>query len=288
MRYWFWLMESRTPVDIPRFQQHFAELNPTHPSLSKEEVPQFVAEIITGEHERLIGELALAGTIARPGSVAPDRALHFMDGRFIKIGASAYSQSPYEAIELARELGWPPIKELRLEDCIQWLQSIPGLIDGSPKGRAGRAVAALSNLQHDGFVDSSVELMWAMVGLEAIYGEGVNGLAAQIFGKSQVVLGEVTQHKKRIRGLYDYRSRFVHGDLDFPVAYSPYDTYPGDDDSEKVAYDYSNMAQCMLLASIQRLVERKAMEFEFTYQLAKSSESVAAGHVDPSARASEA
>ena len=105
--------------------------------------------------------------------------------------------------------------------------------------------------------------MWGMVGLEALYCRGKDGLRAQVSEKAQLLLGVLSSHKKRIGQLYDYRSSFLHGSRDIPFAQRE-----REDDQDAMQFfwqsdDESALAIIALLASIQELVVRNWHELEF-------------------------
>jgi hypothetical protein len=57
-------------------------------------------------------------------------------------------------------------------------------------GRTGRAIAALSRiLCGDINASSDMGIAWALLGLEALYADGNQGLSQQILRKSEILLG---------------------------------------------------------------------------------------------------
>lgn len=65
--------------------------------------------------------------------------------------------------------------------------------------------------------------------------------------------------------MYDFRSRFVHGDIDFPLAYVS-DTIDLDTFNRE-ARDAELLATATLVGTLQQLVVRGLREFEFEYRL---------------------
>lgn len=151
-----------------------------------------------------------------------------------------------------------------LRQVFDWLESLDGWSDGIGRGHVGRAVAALSHaVATSRGHNSPLRLMWGMVGLEALYCRGKDGLRAQVSEKAQLLLGVLSSHKKRIGQLYDYRSSFLHGSRDIPFAQRE-----REDDQDAMQFfwqsdDESALAIIALLASIQELVVRNWHELEF-------------------------
>lgn len=94
-----------------------------------------------------------------------------------------------------------------------------------------------------------------MVGLEALYAEGTEGLRRQILQKSEITLGPRTAFKKQFERIYEVRSRFIHGDTPFPLAYSE-STSAVEAQGREIGEAFG-LAQAMLLGSLQRLISLK-------------------------------
>ena len=89
------------------------------------------------------------------------------------------------------------------------------------RGRVGRAISASSYLiKQQAYDVSPVDLVWALLAIEALSATGNEGLKNQLMTKSELLLGKRFAYKKRFQRIYDFRSRFVHGDIDFGVEYS--------------------------------------------------------------------
>ena len=118
--------------------------------------------------------------------------------------------------------------------------------------------------------DDVTNLLWSLVGIEALYTEGQGSLLQQVKEKSQVLLGKQEQHKKKMSRMYDFRSRFVHGDLDFS---GKRPAYENEDHREhnKELMETICFAEAILVASLQRLVELDWGGLRYTYQVNDSS-----------------
>lgn len=167
--------------------------------------------------------------------------------------------------------GWPPLCRLPIADVDEWLCRIPGVQESMGVDRTGRALAALSCiLCRSPDQGSEMGIVWALLGLEALYGEGNQGLSQQILRKSELVLGTKRANKKRLAGVYNYRSRFLHGDIDMPFAFT--DNHMDPPDLGKFmfeTYDYWGIATSMLVATLQQMVRLKLVELKFSLSLDK-------------------
>ena len=110
-------------------------------------------------------------------------------------------------------------------------------------------------------------MFWALIGIETLYCSGKEGLSEQIFNKTQVVLGEIKDYKKRVKQMYDFRSRLVHGDLD--VSPLHYDLDDVDEQQfQQNLYDSAILAVAILTTTLQQMVKRDKVNLRFQYVLA--------------------
>lgn len=213
-------------------------------------------------------DLFLCLTIARPGIVRLQDGALYINGRFSCKADGVYGGLEEAAQYVKEKLKWPEIKTLPIMKVWEWIGRLNGFNHGIGEGPVGRAVAALSYLAIDNtLARNDLDIVWALMGLEAVYCDGNSGVMNQLFEKCQVLLGPVEKDKKLVRDMYNLRSRVVHGDLDFPVCYSYYDSHPQYDKFHQGTYLAALLAQAMLVATIQQLVERNLLEVRFKFAL---------------------
>ena len=231
-----------------------------------EEADLVARYVAAQEMERAIGELALAANVAQPGSLDIEGGQLVFDGRFEQRRLRAYTNQLGFATDEVASIGWPKLQHLAVGAVWRWMGRLEGFDKGLPKGRGGRALAAFSQLIKGGIAENSpIDLIWILVGLEALYGHGNVGLKAQLIEKSQMLLGRPTAFRKRFDGMYDYRSRFVHGDLDIPLSHWLYRGGTETNKFELETYETWTVAAAVLVASLQELVLRGWSEPAFGY-----------------------
>jgi len=223
--------------------------------------------------ERLMDRVSLvflASQIAHPGSAHFDVPFIYRDGEPRGIGTKI-SWVLQEVRYTVDEHGWPTLCRLPIADVDEWLCTIPGVQESMGVDRTGRALAALSCfLCRSPDQGSEMGIVWALLGLEALYAEGNQGLSQQILRKSELVLGTKRANKKRLDSVYNYRSRFLHGDIDMPFAFT--DNHIDPPDLGKFmfeTYDYWGIATSMLVATLQQMVRLKVVELKFSLSLDK-------------------
>ncbi|HPH99469.1 MAG TPA: HEPN domain-containing protein [Chitinophagaceae bacterium] len=168
------------------------------------------------------------------------------------------------AYEHALKIEWPKLESLKLQNTIAWFYTNNIHTDGNSKNKLHRAINAFSYQFSKLLENNTSILFWTMLGIEALLAEGNNNIINQIKVKSSLILGQPTDYKKKLDKLYNYRSRFVHGDIDFPAKFSnDYDNF------EEEYFDYLHFATSILLALIRYLIVNNKNEFQFEYKLVK-------------------
>ncbi len=161
-----------------------------------------------------------------------------------------------------KELTWPIFKAISFSSVMRWLYSLEGFELAFPRGQVGRAVSSFSKVVSD--ENSDIGFIWALIGLEALYGRDAGGgKSFQLLRKSEVLLGKRTSHKKSLNKLYDFRSRYLHGDIDIPLHHSHWDAVEGYVQHLESIFSSSALATTVLVCSIQELVERGLHKLEF-------------------------
>jgi hypothetical protein len=194
------------------------------------------------------------------------------DGRLFSDMYPRISVAPLQgAYELAETIGWPKIRRMDFKKIWNWAIRQDGFLEGFSNNRTTRALNAFTNLSKLDMAFNPMQLVWALVGLEALYARGSSSLLEQVRDKSQLFLGEQTAFKKKINRMYDFRSRFVHGDLDFPGIY-----ILGESRDEVVKFDNDlveaiSLATAILIATLQEIVERDWNGLDFTYRISDTS-----------------
>lgn len=162
----------------------------------------------------------------------------------------------------ANKIRWPKIKNVSLNETINWFHKFDMHPNKRSKCNAHRAINAFSQLFGDIKSDDSSDLFWVMLGIESLLADGIQSISYQIKEKSNIILGKPIEFTKKLTKLYDYRSRLIHGDFNiFPRFYKDYGTY------EEEYWDYLFFATSILIALIRELIATQKVEFEFELKL---------------------
>ena len=157
---------------------------------------------------------------------------------------------------------WPKVFGLNLTQTLEWYSLNNLHTDFNSRNKLHRAINSFS-YQFSKILEKDTSILfWTMLGIEALLAEGNTNTINQIKVKTSLILGEPKEFKKRLDKLYNYRSRFVHGDIDFPAKFSSdYDNF------ESEYYEYLQFATSILLSLIRTLIIQNKSEFNFEYRL---------------------
>jgi hypothetical protein len=137
------------------------------------------------------------------------------------------------------------------------------LLDGFSNMALHRAFCAFSQTFDWRIQFGPEQLMWSVLALETLYIRGRAGMADQLKDTVTALLGDVGTVK--ISKMYDFRSRFIHGDMDFPplgfyaLGVPEYHKF-GDGMSEAI---YSAIS--VLVRTLQEIISRDWSGLAFTH-----------------------
>jgi hypothetical protein len=244
-------------ADIVEIAKHCAD---------QEIAVDWAISLAASDLQEAVEGILLATHIAMPGSVSTMDGVVVVDG---KVRGQAQGAQPLiaQGVDDAARRGWPPIGALSIRQVHEWLSKLPGFDRRTGKGPVGRAVAALSHLLLNE-TDVPGDLIWAMIGLEALYGRDQAPVGTQLMRKAELLLGARKTHKRVMKEAYRFRSKLVHGEIDIPF----FQNDPNEPDFAQFVQNNSDatlLAQAVLVASIQELIRRSEHVLEFEYTIAR-------------------
>lgn len=218
------------------------------------------------EHETSF--LLLVANIIRPGSLSTVRGYGFVNGTQVGETAPFYAEHLFSAVDAARTLKWPRFSTITVVDTWRWLRSSGAVVDGIGVGQLGRAIAAFSHLTTENLHrSSSVDLVWILLGLEALYSKSNVGLKEQLLGKTEAILGPRIENKKSFGAVYDFRSRFLHGDVDLPMRFTIFNAVKKFEDFRAELSRNEDVALAALIATLQWMASTGVNALDFEYSL---------------------
>lgn len=256
------VLELAVTVPIPEWEY---KLDPPHDIIDPEIIHQSCLEDI---FTKRVHDFLMSVNLAKVGTIGTRSSWLFVNGKrrstLERIETYDYLKT---AVSISLKIGWPNIQQLDILETWKWISGFEGFLDGFGKGQVERALNAFSYLLEFNF-PSPLALVWALIGIETLYVKGQRGILEQVREKTQIFLGEQSQYKKKLSQMYQFRSRFVHGDIAFPgakfsmLAMKDYENYSSDLDES------TELAVAILIATLQKLCieERKQLSFIYTLE----------------------
>ncbi len=216
-----------------------------------------------------VTDLLVMANICCVGSIEVSDSIVIQDGAVLSYtGIPKMNAWPLQrAVDLAQSIGWPKLQNLDLSEGWRWLTQHTHFGDGLEGHPTGRALNALSRLFEPTELDEALQLVWALVGIESLYVKGKVSIMEQVRERVQAFLGRQEAYKKRIVEMYDFRSRFMHGDLDFQGLYFWAEAHPTIERYTKDQSESVDMAVAILVATLQKLIQRDWGGLDFSYKV---------------------
>jgi hypothetical protein len=234
-----------------------------------------LAETIAIDHLKFeANAVLLLANILRPGSLSAETGYAFVGSAQVGQTSPFFAEHLFWAVDTSKQLGWPKLSKVDFSCGWNWLHRSEALVDGIGVGRLGRALAALSHLTATSLnTTSSIDLVWILLGLEALYSKGNIGLKEQLLGKSEALLGKRTENKKAFGSVYDFRSRLLHGDVDLPLRFTEFDGAKKYEDFHTELARNEDLALAVLIATLQWMMANNTTSLKFEYALATGGDS---------------
>jgi hypothetical protein len=217
--------------------------------------------------EKIINEIFIVANLCILGSINFRNSLVFFNNKCTDIKLERMDVWPLQrAFQLIDKIKWPENTNINFSIGWEWLQS-HHYINVFIKNKTSRALNAFSRIFtfYQREKDEAIYLLWALIGIEALYVEGKASIMEQVRGKIFTLFGEQKSYKKLIGDMYNFRSRFVHGDIDFPGFGFMYDAM---DDYIKYTEEQEetvNIAIAILASTLQYIIKKDWSGIEFSY-----------------------
>lgn len=216
-----------------------------------------------------IHDLIFAANLSNFGSITVNEYVVFQDSNVYAIGGKQMDYSIlFEAKQNSMTWKYPKLSEIDIVDVWKWLTKREDFLQGFSHSAVTRAIINLLEISNS---DSNMKLFRAVMGIEGLYTKGKNNLLEQVREKTQILLGPQEEFKKLYSNMYDFRSKFIHGELNFPATVSI-------DFSKKLEQHSEDLkkATCfailLLGASIQQLILRDWDGVKFDYMVSNHKE----------------
>jgi hypothetical protein len=238
-------------------------------SRSAAEVEALIGSLACENFEFEISNLLLLANIWRPGALTTTSGFAYCNEQHVGAAPAFHAEGWYRAADVAAKYKWPELNPGSVAVAWAWLAAAACIEDGIAKGPLGRALAALSYVASEGpnAEDDSLNLVWVLLALEALYCHGNVGLREQLVSKSELVLGPRVENKRAFGAMYDFRSRLLHGDMDLPMRYSRFNAVPAFEQHYDDLSDHEGLGLAALIATLQTMIRNNWRSLTFSYEV---------------------
>lgn len=164
-------------------------------------------------------------------------------------------------------LKWPEVKTIPIEKVCEWEAKLGLFKQGVARTPVQRALASFSHLVATKSIHGGETLFWSMQGLESFYCRGSGDLRRQLSEKSRLFLGQWVGLKNIVGSLYDFRSKFVHGDFNLDRWNNNLEPEAEDQKGQEASLSAVLLATRMLLSTLQKCADECITSVEFEYSL---------------------
>lgn len=171
------------------------------------------------------------------------------------------------AAELGEKWNWPILQDLPIQKVLGWIQQI-----GLPESHFAhftteRAIYGLLHVCNQTDISPS-EVVWLAQALETLFDTPQAGISKVLRERIFLVLGEPSENSKKIKkainAFYDYRSRYVHGEIPIPNPMSLRLSDSSLDDFINELMEHVDLAILLVVAALQKLIIQGGSNFEFS------------------------
>lgn len=208
-------------LDVSKFEyKHFENELRKKYSYTEEQILSVRISEIVEELKKTINDFRIAMNIAFPGFFDTHGGYIFVENEKYEDLETSISGSLLGAVLGARKKQWPKVEILQIRQTWNWMLKRKDFINAMGSKPIERALSAFTHIFD---ANNYEDLFYSLIGIEAIYTSGKQGVLEQLREKSVAIFGEPENYKNSLSKMYDIRSRFMHGTLNFPSKYYIYD-----------------------------------------------------------------
>ncbi len=226
-------------------------------------LPDVALDLAQSEFAQRMCDMIGLANLAWPGSLELEAVLVWNRSYWyqpVNVAVDAYLLR--QAVLLSRKRHWPAIEHLDFDVVWTWAQQHSGFLYGFSDSSTSRALNALMHVLSKRMRDEIVELVWAMVGVEALFSRGRDSVMEQLREACKLVLGSGAP-RRLFNSAYEFRSAFMHGRENFAGPHVLYDGSPEFEQFDDSLYETTQFLVAILVAAVQQLALRGWAGYDF-------------------------
>lgn len=208
--------------------------------------------------ERNIQDVFVAGNIANPGTLYMSNIVYRINENKIISKYCLYADMVYDSVLFCFKKKYPPILNVGFFEVWNWLRKFKEYKRGYSANSVERSLNCLNALFQK---KESEALFFAIMGIEALYLREDAHSMNQVIERSQLLLGCTNEGKTLYGDMYNQRSKYIHGQLNF--AFNGMFSNFIEEQRVQRHIDGNRFAIGILISSIQHLCIQGRTELEF-------------------------
>jgi hypothetical protein len=152
-------------------------------------------------------------------------------------------------------------KKINFQKCWDYLHDMSKFRAGRSQNNASRFISIMSEiiLRDDDIVSN---IFYSSMALESVFARGTSeSISRQIIDKARIFLNAEIEEKK-LKRLYDVRSRYIHGDADILLSFLDYEF-----DKKDELYQLFFYVSEILFMIAKRIIEENISTIDFEYNI---------------------
>jgi hypothetical protein len=235
--------------------------------LTKKQSREIFISDMWQELELVIYMLTFVANIARPGTMTISDCLVFVNGKY-HVTFNGISSELILSFTHDRKFDWPVMGYYSVSDAWNWLSPVKdfkNVFGTTPLGRGLSAFSYFFLRSMNVNAAEPLDDLWALVGLESIY--KTNGSKTELKERIRLFLGDHPRLKSLIDNLYKIRSSLIHGGMDMPFSFNPYDGKSEHQRFEEKSNRVTESSMSLLVATLQKMFILKIHDIEYEQRL---------------------
>lgn len=211
--------------------------------------------------------LTFIANIARPGTMTISDCLIFANGEYYKT-FNGLSSELVLLFTHRRKLDWPAMNYYSVSDVWDWLYPLKDFKNVFGTTPLGRGLSTFSYFFLQSMRINAAEPLndlWALVGLESIY--KTNGSRNELKERIRLFLGDHPRLNSLIDNLYKTRSSLIHGGMDMPFSFCPYDGFREIERFEEKTNRVAESSTALLVATLQKMFKLNLYDIKYEQRL---------------------
>lgn len=220
---------------------------------------------------REIDNLLIICNLAHPGSLYTLTGLGYFNNNPTICNFQTRNHH-LEHIQFSKNTSWPKLDNIDIIKCWAWYTNNRGIFTGEQNSNLCRAASAYSlTLGEQCRLNEHITLLWSMIGIESLFKSSntanLQSIRSQLKLNIGSMLGTYSLSSKIINSMYEIRSNFLHGGLNFPgLGHVAHENSRLEKNRREIKETIS-ASICILTSALQYIIKHELCDIHFNYKV---------------------